>query len=236
MAETSIAVYGGMFDSTEVTETVGGFPKGNKAVDSEFFAKMISCFYKDGVLGDDSFAVTPGEGLKITVAPGVAWAKGRMAWLKSAVSFNVSSGKSYSVMLRLNLAAGEFNIILSDSVSYVPQNDSNYRDLVFATVNVPSGASSVSISNITDRRSDVSYCGVVTSALDVFSSVENAQNASSLGGVAASEYVKKSGGTMTGTLTAKNDATGACVVRNIGYGTSLPSSLENGELFILIES
>lgn len=33
MAEITLPVYGGMFDSTEVVETVGGFPRGDKAVD-----------------------------------------------------------------------------------------------------------------------------------------------------------------------------------------------------------
>ncbi len=42
MAIISAPVYGGMFDSTSVEETVGGFPRGNKAVDSAFFAKLIS--------------------------------------------------------------------------------------------------------------------------------------------------------------------------------------------------
>jgi len=49
MAEIIIPVNGGMFDSTRIIETVEGFPRGDKAVNAEFFAKMISCFYKDGM-------------------------------------------------------------------------------------------------------------------------------------------------------------------------------------------
>ena len=41
---------GGMFDSTSVVETVDGFPRGDKAVDAAFFARMLRCFYRDGVL------------------------------------------------------------------------------------------------------------------------------------------------------------------------------------------
>ena len=53
-----------------------------------------------------------------------------------------------------------------------------------------------------------------------------------LGGAAASEYLKKSGGTMTGTLRAASDTTGASMVRNISYGTTVPTTLADGELFI----
>ncbi len=236
MAETSISVYGGMFDSTEVTETVGGFPRGNKAVDSEFFAKMISCFYKDGVLGEDSFAVSAGDGLSVRVSPGIAWARGYMAWMKNEEVLSLAPGSVYKIMLRLNLAAGEFSLVLSDNAGYTPQNGENFRDLVFASVSVPESAVSIEAQYITDLRAERDYCGIVTSTVDALNTVDTAQNAYSLGGNAASAYLKKSGGTMTGALTASSDSTGACIVRNIGYGTSLPDTLGDGELFVLLST
>ncbi len=234
MAETLISVYGGMFDSTEVVETVGGFPRGNKAVDSEFFAKMLACFWADGIFGEDSYRVTAGEGLSVNVAPGIAWARGYMAWQKEAVNLPLSAGVSYTVVLRLNTAAGEFALVLSDSADYIPQKTDSLRELVFASISVPDGAASVSEADITDRRLDSAVCGVVTSTVDALGSVENAQNAGSLGGFPADAYLKKEGGTMTGALTASADGTGSCVVRNIGYGEELPDSLGEGELFVLI--
>ena len=72
MADISIPVFGGMFDSTTVVDTVNGFPRGDKAVDASFFAKMISSFYSDGVLsgGDyaqNGFRIVPAGGLAVTV-------------------------------------------------------------------------------------------------------------------------------------------------------------------------
>ena len=65
---------GGMFDSTSVVETVDGFPRGDKAVDAAFFARMLRCFYRGGL------AVVPaGGGIAVQVRPGVAWIGGRMA-------------------------------------------------------------------------------------------------------------------------------------------------------------
>ena len=231
MSTITLPVYGGMFDSTEVVEEVGGFPRGDKAVDSEFFAKMISCFYKDGVLGTSSFAVTPGSGLTVQVSSGVAWIRGYMAWQKTAASLTLAAGSTWSICLRLNQAAGEFTLVATDES---PLNTANVRDLILAEVTVPSGASSISASSILDTRTDANKCGVVTSTVDALGIVENASNANMLGGYAASAFLRRTGGTMTGTLKAASDTTGAAVVRNISYGTTIPSTLQNGDLFVLI--
>lgn len=234
MATYTHPVSGGMFDSTEAVEEVGGFPRGDKAVDAAFFAKMFSCFYKDGILGSDSFAVTPGGGLSVSVAPGIAWAYGYMAWQKTALSFTLQAGKTWTVYLRLNLVTGDFTLVAADSAADLPKRTSALCDLILGEISVPSGASAVTAAQITDTRTDSAKCGIVTSAVDALAAVETAQNANMLGGTAASGYLKRSGGTMTGALHAAADTTGAALVRSISYGTSVPSSLRNGDLFILL--
>lgn len=229
MADISTAVYGGMFDSTSVVETVGGFPRGDKAVDSAFFAKMIESFYRDGVLGD-GFAVTAGGGMSISVGAGVAWIRGYMAWQKEDTVVTLAPG-SWRINLRLNLAVGEFTLTASETA---PLNTETIRDLTLAEITVPANAAEITAAMITDIRADREKCGIVTSTVDALEAVETAQNANMLGGVAADGYLKRSGGTMTGALTAAPDTTGRQTVRNIGYGTSLPDSLADGELFILL--
>lgn len=233
MAESLISVYGGMFDSTEVVEEVGGFPRGNKAVDSEFFARMISCFWSDGVLGEDSFRVSAAGGMRITVSAGIAWIKGRMAWQKSDVTLTLSAGKDYTVALRLNRAAGEFSLVLADG-DYTAQRGDEVYDLVLATVTTQAGEASVREADIRDTRGERELCGIVTSTVDALCAVEMALNASNLGGSPAADFVKKSGGEMTGELRAASESAGKCVVRNIGYGATIPESLSDGELFVLI--
>lgn len=221
-----------MFDSTEVVETVGGFPRGNKAVDSEFFAKMISCFFSDGVLSD-SFRVSAAGGMQITVDPGIAWIKGYMAWQKKGETLTLSPGLNYTVALRLNRSAGEFSLVLADGTYERELGDEVY-DLVLATVGTPSAATSVREADIRDTRGERELCGIVTSTVDALRAVETAENANNLGGSPAADFVKKSGGEMTGELRAASESAGKCVVRNIGYGTTLPESLADGELFVLI--
>ena len=233
MAIITQPVYGGPFDSTEVVEEIGGFPRGDKAVDAAFFAKMISCFWADGVLGPSSFAVVPGTGLTVTVSPGVAWIRGYMAWQKTPLSLTLAAGKTWSVRLRLNEAVGEFSLVAADDGS-APLDTAQAKDLVLAEITAAQGASSIDAAAINDTRADRNKCGIVTSTVDALSAVETASNAHMLGGYASSAYLRRSGGTMTGALLASADVTGAAVVRNIAYGTAIPASLRNGELFVLL--
>ena len=101
--QTTIDVLGGMFDSTAVVETVDGFPRGDKAVDAAFFARMMQCFYSDGVVrpADGYLQVLPGDGMRLTVNAGCGWIHGHMGWVKEAVSAFVEAGHSY-----LDAAAG----------------------------------------------------------------------------------------------------------------------------------
>ncbi len=231
MATISTPVYGGLFDSTTVEETVGGFPRGNKAVDSAFFAKLISCFYSDGIFGEDSFKIIPGGGMKIKAQAGVAWVRGYMAWQKEDLTLTLSPGGEYNVILRLNVPAGEFTLCATTDS---PVTSDSIKDLVLAEVSVPTGSDSVTSAMISDTRTDGGKCGIVTSTIDALSSVALAQNANMLGGSAASAYLKRSGGIMTGKLTAAAEETGASAVRNISYGTVMPTTLKEGEVFILL--
>lgn len=235
MAEITVPVYGGMFDSTRVTETAGGFPKGDKAVSGAFFAKMIACFYKDGVWRDDSFAPSAKNGMTLKISDGVAWIRGYMAWQESETNLTLEAGCDYAIVLRLNTSAGEFNIIATTDINKVPQNTENVADLVLAEVRIPVGAIGITDDMITDTRGDTAKCGFVTCAADALNTVDNAQNANMLGGEAADKFLKRSGGTMTGVLRAAADASGMTTVRNIGYGTTVPKTLADGDLFILIQ-
>ena len=236
MADIINPINGGMFDSTEVVETIGGFPRGNKAVDSAFFAKMISSFYADGVLHDGGYAVTPAGGLKVSVKSGIAWIRGYMAWLGEDTEVTLASGKNYAAVIRLNIPAGEFKLIFTDVPSSEPVRTDSVYDLIIAEISVPAGSSAVTSAMITDTRADADKCGYVSNAVDGLGEALHSADSDKLGGDAASDYLKKSGGIMTGSLKAASSAGGSAVVRNISYGASVPQSLEDGEVFILIES
>ncbi len=240
MADISLPVYGGMFNSTEVVESVNGFPRGNKAVDAAFFAKMIESFYADGILavgeyGQNGFKVEPSSGMTVTIAPGIAWIRGYMAWMKETQSFVLTAGHSYKIVLRLNTASGEFTLVQSENDPTVPKDTDLIRDLVLAKIAVPSGAAALTSAMITDTRADIEKCGFVTCTVDALQTVPFAENAGSLDGNTAESFVLRSGGTMTGKLNAAPETTGVSAVRNISYGRTVPDVLAEGEVFILVE-
>ena len=233
---TTIQIDGGMFDSTAIVETVDGFPRGDKAVDAAFFAQMMRCFYKDGIIrtAEGAFAVTPGEGLALAVSPGCGWIFGHMAWLKETVRLPVLSGHTYSICLRLHRTDGYFTVEAVEDTAELPLRNGTEWDLLLANVTVPADSSVVTAAMITDTREDESVCGSVSSAADVLGNVAYALNSGAVGGMTAEELLPRSGGVMTGRLQAANDNTGASAVRNIRYGYTLPDSLAEGEIFLLI--
>jgi len=240
MANTTIEITGGMFDSTEVTETVDGFPVGNRAVGSDFFAKMISTLYRNGVsAGDglpDSFLVVPGGGMNLICSAGTAWINGYMAWNREDRKIPAAAGNRYLVLLRLDLLAGMYTIRCVENPedgAYPVRNDTVY-DLVLAKVSVPADAEDMTEAVITDCRYDEALCGVVTSAADGLNAIAFAAAAGSLGGYTAEDFLRLTGGIMTGRLLAAAENTGLAAVRNISYGTVLPENLAEGEIFILL--
>ena len=239
MADIVLPVFGGMFDSTTVVETVNGFPRGDKAVDSSFFAKMISSFYSDGILaggeyGQNGFRILPAGGMTISVGAGIAWIRGYMAWMKEPQTMVLSAGHTYTVVLRLNTASGEFTLMAAEDASSLPVDSELIRDLVLAEIRIPANQTVITSGMITDTRADIDRCGFVTCTIDALQTVPFAEDAGSLGGVRENEFLRKAGGTMTGQLTAAREVTGVSAVRNIAYGTTLPDILEEGEIFILL--
>ena len=239
MTEISLPVFGGMFDSTTVVDTVNGFPRGDKAVDAAFFAKMISSFYSDGILagGDyakNGFKITLAGGLNVTVEPGIAWIRGYMAWMQSAQTFSFRAGHVYTVVLRLNAASGEFTLVAAEDADSLPTETEMVRDLVLAEIRIPAQTTILTDSMIFDTRSEPSKCGFVTCSIDALQAVPFAEEAGSIGGVPGNMLIQKTGGEMLGNLVAAKETTGISVVRNIAYGTVLPDVLDEGEIFILL--
>ena len=230
-------IEGGMFDSTSVVETVDGFPRGDKAVDAAFFARMLACFYRDGVLQPDtgSFAVAPGTvGVSVTVQPGIAWIGGRMAYLDETASFTLSAGKTYAVTLRLDLDLRAFFLVAEEEDGTAPIRTQTVTELLLARVQVPAGETAVTAAMITDKRMDEAVCGAVDSLMAGLQSVAYAANSGAVGGLTAEGLVPRSGCTMTGVLRCGNERAGASAVRNIRYGTTLPADLADGEIFLLL--
>ena len=154
----------GFFDSTEIIEVIGGYPRGNKAQDAEFFAGFFSDIIGDGVLPSPSsaFQVLPQSGMQVQMRPGKCYIHGYMAWDTEAAALTVTAGTTVYAVFRLNTDSGEITRLLSESI----QRSGSVYDLAVARITAPAGTVEVTDAMIEDLRSDPDYCGYVQKITD----------------------------------------------------------------------
>lgn len=162
------SISGGPFSSTSVVETVNGFPKGDKALDAEFLATMMSCIVTNGVASDvgEELEVYPTNSLEVSVGPGCAWANGHMAKSDTFVHLQIEPDEDNLIILRFDFANGSATLMsVVDDTGMVPRRTSTLYDLVLAEVYVDSDEESVTSDCITDTRSNAYNCGFAASKL-----------------------------------------------------------------------
>ena len=161
-------ISGGIFNSTSVTETVNGFPRGDKAVDAAFFAKMLSCIVSDGIVRGEGeeFKVYPGGDLSVAVTPGIAWGNGYMAILEEDVYFELEGGHEYTVFIRFNGTHGTAKLmVFEDNPGAIPMRNASLCDLVLAKVTVGEDTVEITESMVEDVRDDRTVCGYITTKI-----------------------------------------------------------------------
>ena len=154
----------GFFDSTEIIEVIGGYPRGDKAQDAEFFAEFFSDIIGNGVRPSPSstFQVLPQSGMQVQMRPGKCYINGHMAWDKEVETLTVTAGTTVYAVFRFNAASEDITRLLSESV----QRSGSIYDLAVARITVPAGAVEVTDDMIEDLRSDPDYCGYVQKITD----------------------------------------------------------------------
>lgn len=164
--------------------TQGASPEYDREVGSEVFARLLSAFFSNGVIDGNSFAVTPGTGMKVNVSAGKALINGRFCADDNAASLNIAAANaSYnrydSVVLRLNLDVNSANTAIERSIYLLVKTGtaaasptvpaltrtSQYYELRLANILVKKGATSIIQANITDTRTDSNQCGIVAAAI-----------------------------------------------------------------------
>lgn len=158
----------GFFDSTYVIDDVNGFPRGDKAQDAAFFAKLHSMFFATGVIkGDgDSLQVTATgvDGGNVTVGSGSCIINGYIAYDDSQEVFAVpfsEEAQSFVLVQRLDLTTPEGASItkrLEPHTQY-PVRTSTVTDIWLAVIQVPAGTVNIDQSMITDTRASQNVCG-----------------------------------------------------------------------------
>ena len=164
----------GFFDSTRVVEDVSGFPRGDKAQNAAFLARINDTFYSNGVAKTDESdfqVVADGvSGGKITVKPGFCMIDGYVAYDDDPeplyVEFSTET-QNLVVVQRLDLTtavgAAITKMIVPATVS--PIHTETVHDIWLAKLSIPGGAVHIDQSMITDMRGDSTVCGWIYAPL-----------------------------------------------------------------------
>ncbi len=212
-----MAMRSGLFDSTEVVETVGGFPRGNRAETADFFAAYFSNFVGNGIYitPATNFQVLPQSGLSVRIRPGKCFINGYFGFDDAAEdkTFAIdTSPHEYWLVLRLDLASGSIakTWLTDPAAGSLPLRNTVIYDLAVAKITISANASAVTDAMITDLRSNTFYCGYVKSLVDgIGANVAYADVAGELTTAAASAFLPAAGGAMTGALTLPGNPTDA---------------------------
>ena len=230
----------GLFDSTEIVQTVDGYPQGDKAETADFFAHYFSGVMGNGVPTDpsDSFKVTATGSMVVNVAPGYCYILGYHAWDEETASITIPSGaeaRSVYVSMRLNLINGEITLV-SDTAFTRAQS---IYDLALARIDIPVNTAAVTDAMITDLRDNKNYCGRVQKLTD--------ETAEQIYSAMTFSNIVSPGGEMTGALTMNNnvsvnsklsDGTTANLIgrnnsNNIWIGTADDGAMQKqGDIFL----
>lgn len=181
----------GLFDSTEIVQTVDGYPQGNKAETADFFAHALAGLSGNGIPSSpaDAFKVTANGSMVVSVAPGYCYINGYHAWDDETATITISSSsssRSVYISLRLNLINGEITLI-SDTEFTRAQS---IYDLALARIDIPANAVAITSDMVTDLRGNSNYCGILqkitdTTATEIWNYLSGNVQPISLGGTGA---------------------------------------------------
>lgn len=164
----------GLFDSTEIVQSVNGYPKGNRAETADFFARFFSQFIGNGIYArpTTNFQVMADGGMTVVVKPGHCFINGYAAFDDEPEykTFPTDSkAHTYWLVQRAHIVAGGeiTKTWLTDvDADDLPLRNGAYYDLVLAKVTVPANTTAITDNMITDYRYNENYCGVVQNLLD----------------------------------------------------------------------
>ncbi|MER2107565.1 MAG: glycosyl hydrolase family 28-related protein [Solibacillus sp.] len=153
--------------------------RGNMAFEAEFFAQYFSSLIANGVFPNPSNNLQVIAGTKMTtvVTAGKGWVNGY--YVVNDGNFILKHDKADAmlkridyVVMRLNLLARKIEFVVKKGkLSKVPATpaltrNTDYHELLLASVYVGNGVTQLTQANITDTRLNTNLCGIVHAAVD----------------------------------------------------------------------
>ena len=143
----------------------------DKTYDATDFAGYFSKFIGNGIYagGTDQLKVIPDTGLNVKVKTGSAFIDGYWYELDEdktiqlSVATSTTGAKSTVIVAELNRTNREITVKAREFVSSVyPINTTNVHELVLAVISNRIGATEIKEADITDKRYEEEYCGIVS--------------------------------------------------------------------------
>ena len=175
----TMSLKSGIFNSTTVETTESGLLRGDKAVDAEFLAMMLSALFGTGIVKNeenDSFAPNVTDGtMKVVSAPGACFIEGYFAYdkAKETRTFSVSQSEDRCAarVMRLDTLDGSIKVLWRDCIRHgnlllskedsaeLPIRGGGIYDLVTCVVDIPAGTTALTEDMVTDTLADAAMCG-----------------------------------------------------------------------------
>lgn len=165
--------------TSQVTYDDEGLPLYDRAVDSAFLRKVFAAYFSDGVFYNPTNAlqVVAGTGMQVQVNPGICHIQGAMGIEPNLRTLSLTAAGSQpridTVVARLDLSQAVRSIELyvkTGTPAARPSapsltRDSTIWELGLANISVGGNVGTISQSNITDTRLDISRCGMVAQTI-----------------------------------------------------------------------
>ena len=154
------------------------FPLDNTEYEASSLGAWCATRTRGVFAADGHYAVTANDDMTVTVSPGLAWLKAGQFWGVNAFENNPSVltidtadgslSRIDAVCVRLDKNQNRAEIVIKTG-SYSPQpavitppaRNLDYDEIYVATIAVAAGATSIRQIDITDRRLNEDYCGIM---------------------------------------------------------------------------
>ena len=146
---------------------------GDRLYDAEQMSMIFDGVISDGIFKDylSGMAVSPGGGMTVYVEPGRCWFDHTWVYVSDNYSITIPAANcKYYVVVDIDhndsVRAGSIKLLRGDASQYPSYTRENkHNQYVIASINVPSGATAIQSSMLSDTRSDGTLCGYVTGLL-----------------------------------------------------------------------
>lgn len=150
---------------------------GDRIYDADSFAEWLNKFFTTGVFNGE-LQVVPDSGMVVDVTSGYANINGKVKFFEQTQSFTIGTASGVypridTIVIRCDTGnriitteyvRGEYSGL--NPVPTAPVRSGGIYEIVLAEIYVSAGATQILVNDITDKRSDDSVCGWVTSTVE----------------------------------------------------------------------